>query len=330
MKKENLIRALRGPRAFLQMRRHLLGKRRAAAIGFQHYFLEQMERSFPLERATFKLIQGYDLDLTNPKTFNECLVHRRLYSRDDTWVRVTDKVEVRQHVRQTTDISDDILIEVLDVVDDPNALRGRFFDCDCVIKAAWASGRNIFLKKGRTLSDDEIEKMLLWRSEPYNVHSLIWASHQIPRRFIIEHMLKGENGGPPRDYKFFVFNGEVLMIQVDRDRFRRHRRDLYDAKGRLLPVGLAYKRSEMPDFLLDSMRVGAMTEVAAELGKQFDFARIDLYWVDGGVFLGEITQTPGRGHERFTELSFDQMLGAAWKYNSAAVEFDIKQSHFTK
>jgi hypothetical protein len=56
-----------------------------------------------------------------------------------------------------------------------------------------------------------------------------------------------------------------------------------------------------------------MLAIAAELGAEFDFIRVDLYDVPGKVFFGEVTPYPGGGLKRFVPASFDTELGACWQ-----------------
>jgi len=49
------------------------------------------------------------------------------------------------------------------------------------------------------------------------------------------------DGKVPDDYKFFCFNGKPRFIQIDRDRFGNHRRNIYDVNLSLLPVTLGYE-----------------------------------------------------------------------------------------
>ena len=56
-----------------------------------------------------------------------------------------------------------------------------------------------------------------------------------------------------------------------------------------------------------------MLEIAAALGKEFDFVRVDLYDVDGHVYFGELTHYPGGGLVRIRPRAFDRALGDLWR-----------------
>jgi hypothetical protein len=38
-----------------------------------------------------------------------------------------------------------------------------------------------------------------------------------------------------------------------------------------------------------------MIDIASQLSKPFDFVRVDLYYVNNTIYLGEMTFTPGAG-----------------------------------
>jgi hypothetical protein len=47
-------------------------------------------------------------------------------------------------------------------------------------------------------------------------------------RIIVEKYLADDSGKPPKDYKFFCFDGQVRLVQVDLDRFGEHKQNFYD------------------------------------------------------------------------------------------------------
>jgi TupA-like ATPgrasp len=56
-----------------------------------------------------------------------------------------------------------------------------------------------------------------------------------------------------------------------------------------------------------------MLTVAAELSKDIDFVRVDLYNANGKIFFGELTFNPRAGNIRFKPESWDTKLGQKWK-----------------
>ena len=82
-------------------------------------------------------------------------------------------------------------------------------------------------------------------------------------------------------------------MQVDGDRKKNHKRDLYDLNWKRLPYQATYpnlpKLVDRPDALDE------MIEVAARLAKGFALVRVDLYYTDNRIYFGELTFTPAGG-----------------------------------
>jgi hypothetical protein len=148
-----------------------------------------------------------------------------------------------------------------------------------------------------------------WLDEPLS-RAGEWAYSQAERLLFAEALL-GVPGTPPRDYKFFVFAGEPKVVQVDSDRYVGHRRSLYTPGWQRLrvrtPFQEPYADEPRPELL------SPMLVAAARLGRPFDFIRVDLYTVDGEIYLGELTPYPGGGLEPYRPRSFDAELGSHWK-----------------
>ena len=114
----------------------------------------------------------------------------------------------------------------------------------------------------------------------------------------------------PPDYKFFVFSGQVKLIQVDLDRFTNHTRVLFDSEWNKLPVKYKYPIGESirkPKNLKD------MVSLAETLGDEFEFVRVDLYEIDQQrIVFGEMIFAPESGYGRFLPSEFDFKLGSHW------------------
>ena len=117
-------------------------------------------------------------------------------------------------------------------------------------------------------------------------------------------------GADLADYKFLVFGGRVGIVQVDTGRSgRRHQRRLYTPDWR--PLDVVEPHMAAAPVTPPPVGLPVMTRVAEELGREFDFIRVDLYDVDGTVWFGELTPYPGGGLDPF-DPGLDRELGARW------------------
>ena len=139
-----------------------------------------------------------------------------------------------------------------------------------------------------------------------------WAYTRAEPSLIVEDRI-GVPGEDLVDYKFYVFEGEVALVQTDTDRFTSHGNRLYSPDWRLVgcaarfPTGREVPR---PDLLDD------MLEAASAIGREFDFIRVDLYQTGGQIWFGEITPYPGSGMISWSPSSIDLELGRRWRLPS--------------
>jgi hypothetical protein len=149
----------------------------------------------------------------------------------------------------------------------------------------------------------------LWSAEKADLHE--WA-YSKARPLLLAEELIGVPGSPPSDHKFYVFAGQVAAVEVHTDRFTNHSLRWYLPDW--TPLEVTYGDSLLgPAESTPPGNFEKMLAIAGELGRSFDFMRVDLYNVDGEVFFGEVTPYPASGIERFDPASFDEELGAKWE-----------------
>ena len=65
--------------------------------------------------------------------------------------------------------------------------------------------------------------------------------------------------------------------------------------------------------ILKPKNLDKMIEIARELSKDFFFARIDLYNIDGQIYFGEITLSPNSGFDPDIKYETDLRFGEKLK-----------------
>ena len=136
-----------------------------------------------------------------------------------------------------------------------------------------------------------------------------WCYKNIKPRILIEEVMIYKKQ-IPSDFKFFVFNGQCEMIQVDMDRFNEHKRNLYDRDWNKLGGTIIY-----PNFKTEiekPVELREMLDIAERLGSLTDFARVDLYLTDKGVKFGEITNYPEGGLFKLRPRDLSKKIGKTW------------------
>lgn len=271
------------------------------------------EKRYEVLRAQYNL--GYKPDVRNPQTFSEKIMHKKLFRDMDYAIDLADKYAVRHYVTQK--VGEDCLNKVYFVGNDPRQIPWHELPQQFVIKTTHGGGGegNIFVFDKSTADKQHIEQTLqhklhdgfgFWTNEPWYM--------KIPRRFIVEELMKDTKGDIPSDYKFFCFHGKCHYIQVDHDRFEKHTRSFYDAQWNYQPFSLLFEKGQPME---KPANFDAMLAMAEKLAEDFDFVRVDLYSLGEAIRFGELTFTPGSGWEKFSPSEMDKELGRLWNIEPA-------------
>lgn len=247
------------------------------------------------EIASFAVAHGKRLRLSDPVSFNEKIVWRKLYDRDVRLRMFADKLCAKEQVSRL--VGNRYIIPTLAEATTLHELRPM--GTGVVVKATHGSGMNAFV---RTAGDwPSAQRAARWfLKTDYSRHANEWA-YGLPPRLLVEPILPL---GP--DFKFHVFGGRVYMIQVDIDRFGRHRRAFYTPSWTKQRLTFGY-----PDAgHIDRPRtLAVMIELAQTLATGFSYVRVDLY--EGPLF-GEMTFYPEAGRAKFAPYEWDEIFGAQW------------------
>lgn len=252
---------------------------------------------------------GYWPQIRQPRSFNEKVAHRKIFSRNNLYSTVADKWAVRDFV--ANEIGGGVLNEVYHVTDDPSSIPFESLPNEFVLKPNHLSGEAILIDGKEELNRESVlKKCDDWLNTKYSTTWNEYWYRDIEPKILIEKRLHGEEQDAPKDYKFYVFHGEVKYIHVDFGRFKNHTRTFYNSDWEKQDFRIEYPIGpdiECPD------NFDTMVDVAESLGKEFDFARVDLYQLQTGqVIFGEITLAPGSGREPFHPTESDFKLGNLW------------------
>jgi TupA-like ATPgrasp len=249
-------------------------------------------------------------DFDDPRTFNEHIQAYMLNCRDPLLRVAADKVLCREYI--TARVGASYLVPMLGcwnrAEDVPLASLPRPY----VLKSTAGSGQVLLVRVGDTRPAEDLRrKMRRWLAFDYSTHHREWAYAGLPRRMMAETMLLDADNQPPPDIKAYVIGGAVRFLQVDRGRFTTHHtRNLYGPRWEVLPARLTLDRHQ-PD--PEPPCLYEMRTVAEELARPFEFLRVDFYVMGSRLYIGELTNYPGAGFERFMPSAYADIMGAYWK-----------------
>lgn len=253
----------------------------------------------------------YFPSIDNPKTFNEKLMHQKLYADPKPHAHLADKYEVREVVKKV--VGEEYLNKVYYAGDDLSNVEWDKLPSDFVVKGTHTGGGsgNIYVKDFQKSQIPDIitrAKDILKKRFGLSTNEDLYL--YLKPRVMIEEFMDCGDGKVPADYKFFCFHGKCKFIQVDRDRFEGHTLSFYDTDWNYQDFSLAHYTSK--DITPRPVLLSQMIEIAEKLAnylEELDFVRIDLYEYKGGIRFGEITLYPTSGWGPFNSKEADLKIG---------------------
>lgn len=252
---------------------------------------------------------GYELDLKNPRTFNEKLQWLKIYYRNDLMSVCADKYRVREYVRKT--IGDQYLVPLLGVYDrvediDFDLLPDRF-----VLKVNHGSGQNIICRAKEELNVEDAKRKLREWIRPESNHyfySYEWCYKDIVPKIIAEKYIFSNDESGLVDYKFLCFGNNCGISFTCSERSSgKLKVDFFDKDWRHLPFTRYYPNAK--DIPSKPKNFDEMKKLAEKLSSPFPFVRVDFYEVGSKLYFSELTFYPGNGMEGFTPEEWDRKLG---------------------
>jgi hypothetical protein len=279
------------------------------------YFLNKIS-NYQLEKIKFYKELGYQLNLKDPKSYNEKIVWKKIYDRSPLLPITADKYQVRSYLKKVLgeEKAKEILIPLWYVTDKPETIPFERLPSAFMVKPNHTSGRNIIVENGHFNQKEIIKTCRRWLKTPYGLEKLEWAYQPIKRKIIIEKLLYDYDGSIPKRFKFHMLHGKCKLVQVMFGESNNPSASYFDGKWDFLSV----KQSTRPQGpkIKKPKNYEIMLELAEKLSKPFDYVRVDLYNLNGKVYFGELTSYPGSGLSKYEYQSFDFELGKHWTIKS--------------
>ena len=249
------------------------------------------------------------LNLKNPKRYTEKIQWYKLYYRNPAMTTCVDKHMVKEYIRKT--LGEEYVIPELFCWKTADEIDFNLIPNNSVIKTNNGTGTNIFIRNKENIDFEKIRKQLsVWLNRSTKSAGREWAYDNVKPMLLCEPIIPDINqaGKGLDDYNFFCFDGKVVLKWIDYDRFVDHKRILYTATGKRLPVECTYKSPE--NFPYPSEAFGILQPIAEKLAEGFPHVRVDLYYTNKKVYFGELTFYSGSGYEFFNLDKYDFKLGS--------------------
>jgi hypothetical protein len=267
----------------------------------------------PFLKRKFKINQGYELDLENPRTLNEKLQWLKIHDRKDFHTTYADKFAAREYIGNT--FGEKYLIPLaFDTTDYRELKPGNLPDYPFVIKTNHGFGNTVIVRDKYKVDWKKLRMdYRRWLQTNYYYYEREWQYKHITPRIIVEKMLLGKDGKVPNDYKLNFIEGKLEFIYVSVDREGPNKRNIYDSEWKPMPFTWARKGKDLSKLRGEEIKppstLPKMIEFGSVVAKLYKYVRVDFYDVDGTLYFGEITQCHGGGFDQMLPYEFDLKFG---------------------
>lgn len=267
-------------------------KSRSFRIKILHLF--DLVQDFIMLRINYFIKTGRLLHLKNPQSYTEKMQWYKLYYKESLMKQWVDKYEIRKYVESCG--LGHLLNECYGVFERVEDVDFDKLPNSFVLKDTLGCGENdIIIVKDKAKADiSNIKKQLtqcLSRPSIGKNSGREWAYENKKYRIVIEKYLMDENQTHGIvDYKLVCFQGAPKNIILDIDRYLNHKRNIYTLDWKYLPISTDHETYgdvvPKPAFL-DKLR-----NYAVKLSSSLPAVHIDLYFMSGCVYSGELTFYP--------------------------------------
>lgn len=302
MKKSKIIEYIKNPKKIW----NFLVFRNIVPISDEEYL--KMKYKFMFEK---------DLDLKNPKTFNEKLQWLKLNDRKPIYTTMVDKYEVKKYVANI--IGREHIIPTIGIYNKFNDIDFNILPNKFVIKCTHDSGGLIICNDKEKLNiNDARKKINNSLKNNYYKQGREWPYKNVKPRILIENHI-GEN---LTDYRIYCFNGKSKYIYM----YISENKENNTNKPEPSICNIYNTEWELQDFRQKSpiskkiyekpRKLNEMLELAENLAKDTTFLRVDFYIIDDMILFSELTFFPGGGFSKFNPNEMDLKLGEMLNLNN--------------
>lgn len=243
---------------------------------------------------------AYLPDLENPKTLNEKIIWLALHYSNPQIKVASDKITAKKWIGEK--IGDQHVVPLIQAFDKVEDVDAHKLPDSFVIKSncGWAAKTVRVVTDKKDLLDGDgsllpqVKSQLSHWLSPWNnyyYNNMCIGEENIRPRLLVEEML-GDGSKPISDYKLFVFNGKAQFFYVVDDRnCESQTKTFLDLDWK----PMACHRYDVPAAVHVPRPpcLAEMISLGQRLSEGFPLVRVDFYYVDGRLYVGEMTFTPG-------------------------------------
>lgn len=248
--------------------------------------------------------------LDPPRGFNAHVINRILHDRDPRLKQVCDKIAARDLIRAT--LGDAVLVPLLGSWDDPLAVPWESLPLPFVMKPNHASGLFHFVTEREQVVPATLSALAAsWLAIDHYRTAYEWGYRGIPRRLMVEPLLRGPEGDTPVESQVFCFGGKAAFVRIYTGGAVPAARtdNWFDPEGVRQPIALT---TPIGDYVLDPALARRLAAMAEAVAAGWDHLRVDFFLTDQGIKAGELTAYNRAGLAIWQTEEMDLRLGRLW------------------
>lgn len=256
----------------------------------------------------YYLIKGKKLNLEHPSTFSEKLQWLKINYHNPLCTSLSDKIEAKNILSKYID--EKHIPKVLGVWNsfdeiDFEKLPNRFVlktNHDCGGNVICLDKSNFDYAAAKTKIQDHLSKNYYW-------HNREWPYKNISPKVFAEKFL--ESTKPLVDYKFYCFGGKPIYFMYSVGEYEHH---VSNHKFNMKCESIDHLFKKEPSLPLESIVLPAnfdeMVSLVNIICSNFPHVRVDLYNINGSIYIGEVTFFTNGGYVNILNEEFDKYLGS--------------------
>lgn len=260
-------------------------------------------------RIVYKNITGRRLNIRNPKTLMEKMHWIKLYYRTEEMTILADKYKMKEYVKQK--YGEKYIVPTIAVYNSVNEIDWEVLPDKFVIKCNHDAASSFFCRDKSTFDKDKVVRMLddFMHRNYYHYENKQWAYKNIPPLIVIEPYLQNDDGSDIIDYKFYSYGGDLMYFMYSVGEAKHQVKNVKLDVNKKLIDGYFKKECQLSqnDIVLPD-NIDEMIEIARQEGKRFPHLRLDMYSVNGNIYIGEFTFYSNGGFINICSEDYSQLL----------------------
>jgi hypothetical protein len=268
------------------------------------------------------------LNLKKPTYFTEKLQFLKLhvFPRDPLVIRASDRVNMREMLKDKN--LSTYLIPSFGPFTNVGDIPWKKLPKQIVIKASHGPGMQTIILDKHHLDLSSIQGTIQkWLSTNYGRKHLEKQFSPLTKQFMIEKYL-GVDSSPPLEYQLHVFHGQVKYVSVQSGQGQQKRYSYFLPNWTPFPAGQmeGFQTSDYP--IVEPPNFQGMIQLAEKLASPFPYVRVDLFNLEGKIYLLALTFLPYHGDVVFTDPHADRMMGTWLHIQDENDESDVANKRY--